>query len=401
MTKRNRGWLAALMTLFGKNWITLSGASLSAISGVLIVGFLLLGIFEASHSPYTGIMVFFVLPALFVGGLLLVPIGAFWERRRLLLHPEEVPDGNEGPFPKIDFNHPHTRRVAGIVVVLTAMNLLIVSTVAYQGVLFTESVTFCGTLCHTVMEPEHMAYLDSPHSRVRCVECHIGPGAPWFVRSKLSGLGQVIAVTLGNYEKPIPTPVENLRPSRDTCEECHWPEKFAGDRVKVITKFEEDEANSPTKTVLLLHVGGGNAQKAGIHNWHIAADRKTTYLAVDKQRQKIARVRVTESDGSVMEFTPPEGTYTPEELAGAEERVMDCIDCHNRPTHIYQMPEQAVNKAMADGRIDPALPYIRKVGVEALTAAKGEDEGDLDRIAQQVDSYYKQNYADRYESDQA
>ena len=77
----------------------------------------------------------------------------------------------------------------------------------------TESPQFCGALCHTVMKPEYTAYKISPHSRVRCTECHIGPGASWFVRAKLSGLYQVYATVTDVYPRPIPVPVQNLRPA--------------------------------------------------------------------------------------------------------------------------------------------------------------------------------------------
>jgi len=238
----------------------------------------------------------------------------------------------------VDFNNVRTRHVAAVVVLLTVINLVIVSTASYEGVVYMDSVPFCGETCHTVMQPEYSTYKQSPHFRVKCIECHIGPGAPWFVKSKLSGLGQVIAVTFDTYPRPIPSPVENLRPSRDTCEQCHWPQKFAGDRLKVLTEFKDDEANTATKSVLLMHVGGGSSGGKGIHSWHIDPDKRTVYWAVDKQRQQIAKVRVERSDGSVRELQAPKDKYPAEAVAAAEEREMDCIDCHNRPTHIFKMP---------------------------------------------------------------
>jgi hypothetical protein len=393
MAGEDRRWLGALVTLFGRNWITLFGAALAAASGLFIVGFLILGLLHLTASPYLGIMALLILPAVFVGGLLLIPVGAYWDHRRmrkgLVTHAAQA-----GAFPVIDLNKTHTRRVALIVMILTAVNLLIVSTVSYHGVVFMDSPTFCGRVCHTVMEPEYTAYTASPHSRVACVECHIGPGAPWFVRAKLTGLSQVAAVALNNYERPIPTPVKNLRPSQDTCEHCHWPEKFTGDRVKVLTKFQEDEANTPIKTVLLMHIGGGAGNEQGIHSWHINPGIRTTYVASDDKRQEIQYVRVEKSDGTVQEFRKKGVAGKP----AGEERVMDCIDCHNRPTHVFQMPDEAVDEAMAKGRIDRAIPSIKTVATEALKEATGE-EGDIDKLTEKVRAHYRESLPGFFASD--
>jgi hypothetical protein len=71
------------------------------------------------------------------------------------------------------------------------------------------------------MEPEYTAYQFSPHAKVGCVQCHIGSGADWFVRSKISGSYQLYAVAFKKYPTPIPTPIGNLRPAQETCEQCH------------------------------------------------------------------------------------------------------------------------------------------------------------------------------------
>jgi len=403
MAKPRRMLSAALMTLFGRNWITLFGGTLAGVSGLLIVAFLILGALGLTDSPYIGIMAFLILPVVFVSGLVLVPVGAAWEilaAHRRAARGEAPREAIRGLFPVVDFNNSHTRHVAVVVVALTVVNLMIVSMASYEGVVYMDSVPFCGETCHTVMRPEYTTYKRSPHSRVECVECHIGPGAPWFVKSKMSGLGQVFAVTFNTYPEPIPSPVDNLRPSRDTCEQCHWPQRFTGDRLKVIDAFEDDEANTPTKTVLLMHIGGGQSGSKGIHSWHIDPDKRTVYRAVDKQRQQIAEVRVERSDGTIREFQAPEDKYPREAVAAADERVMDCIDCHNRPTHIFEMPAQAVDAALAAGRIDRALPYIKKVAVGALKDVACE-EGDLERIEKSVRDFYKERYPDRVASDQA
>jgi len=387
MPREKKKWLAVLMALYGRNWITLLGGAMAWASAMLIVGLVAVLILDVTHGPYVGILAFMVLPGAFVGGLLLIPVGVLWDRIRAK-NKAEV-DSKQGPFPLLNLNDAHTRRVAIAVIVLTGFNLLILATVSYQGVVFMDSPTFCGKVCHTVMQPEFVSYSDSPHSRVACVECHIGPGAPWFVKSKLSGLGQVLAVTFDTYERPIPTPVSNLRPSRDTCEECHWPERFTGDRIKVLTKYGDDEANTPTKTVLLMHIGGGHGGGKGIHSWHINPEKRTVYSSVDRQRKEIARVRVENSRGETLEeFRAPEGKYDDAQLAQAEERVMDCMDCHSRPTHIFRTPVRALDEALAAGQIDATLPFIKKVGLEALTAAKGA-AGDEEQIAKHIREFYE------------
>ena len=135
-----------------------------------------------------------------------------------------------------------------------------------------DSTQFCGGTCHTVMTPEFTTYQRSPHSRVKCTECHIGSGADWFVKSKLSGSWQLVSVALDLYPRPIPTPVENLRPARETCEQCHWPTRFVGERLRFFNRFAEDEKQTEKKTVLLMKIGGGETGRAhGIH-WHVDPD---------------------------------------------------------------------------------------------------------------------------------
>lgn len=385
MTKNKATYLSALMTLFARNWITLSGGILAAMSAFCIVSFLILGYLQIADSPYIGILAFLVLPAVFVGGLLLVPAGVFYEHRF-----GAAAEGEQPTFPIIDFNIPHTRRVGALVVVFTAFNILIVGTSTYMGVHFMDSVQFCGEVCHTVMEPQYTAYLKSPHQRVSCVECHIGPGADWFVRSKLSGVRQVFAVALNTYPRPVPSPVEDLRPSMDTCEQCHWPEKFTGDHLKVLTTYLENEENTPLNTVLLMHIGGGDDGGTGIHSVHVDSEREIYYTAADPKRQEMAQVRVVRSDGTEAVYNAPDHE---EKLAEGnhEERLMDCIDCHNRPSHIFKLPTEEVNAALRMGRIDASLPYIRRVGVEALESATGVGE-DIGQIEAHVRNFYKERY---------
>lgn len=388
MSSQARGWAATIADLFAQNVITLFGAVLTTISALLLIVFVVLGALGVFQAAYIGILTFVLLPTFFVTGLLIIPIGVVWQRYRA----KKPTEGGEAlSVWVLDLRSPKTRKAFALIAFLTVINISILSTVTYKGYHYTESVAFCGTLCHTVMEPEHTAYLGSPHSKVRCTECHIGSGAPWFVRAKISGMGQVLAVLFDTYERPIPTPVRNLRPSRDTCEECHWPDIMHGDRLKVITRFADDEANTRQETVLLLHIGGGKEERSGIHSWHISPAKKTLYLPADESRQKISLVRVISNDGKTLNYSAEDFTQNPDEIPDSKMRVMDCIDCHNRPTHIFSMPTDAVDAAMAAGRIDASLPSVKKVGVETLKAAATVEEPSR-YIEQKITEFYQQTY---------
>jgi hypothetical protein len=272
-----------------------------------------------------------------------------------------------------------------------------VSLAAYRGIEFMDSVTFCGEVCHEVMQPEFVAYQNGPHARVTCVQCHIGPGAPWFVQSKLSGTRQVFAVTLNTFSRPIPSPVHNLRPARDTCEQCHWPEKFHGDAIRVRKEFAPDEANSESVTTLRLHVGGANTLEGGAQgiHWHTIESNRIEYIATDDKRQVIPYVQLTDRFGNVREYRA-EGV-TQEELDRGERRVMDCVDCHNRPSHTFAASaERAVDAAIAFGDISRDLPFIRREAVDALQAEYPTREAGADAIAQRLRGFYRQSYPDLY-----
>jgi hypothetical protein len=312
--------------------------------------------------PYIGLLIFLILPGIFVLGLLLIPL-ASGSAGEVCCASGKLPT----VFPAVDLGLPVVRRTLEYVGAATVLNLLIVGTASYRGVEYMDSTNFCGKTCHTVMDPEYTAYQNSPHSRVACVECHIGPGAGWFVRSKLSGLRQVVAVTFHTYSRPIPSPVKYLRPARETCEQCHWPQRFTGDKFLVNTSYKDDEKNTPQTDVLLLKVGGITWQgSVGIHGHHLADNARIRYISTDVERQTIPVVYYTDDQGKTTEFISTDTKPTKEQLDKGEHRVMDCVDCHNRPTHAFDLPENAVDKQMSNGRISPELPYIRKKAVEVL-----------------------------------
>jgi len=391
-SERIRAWLRPAVYL-GRNTLTLAGAVLTTSSALTLVAFWVFNILMArSVDPYMGIIFFLILPGIFVVGLVLIPIGEILQRRRLIAA-GELPT----VYPKVDFAEPLLRRAFAWVGGLTMANVVIFSVASYQSVTYMDTPQFCGQTCHTVMQPEYTAYLNSPHQRVECVGCHIGPGAGWFVKSKLSGVRQVFAVTFHTYDRPIPSPVHQLRPARETCEQCHWPQKFTGNKLDLIRKFSEDEKNTELTTVLLLKIGGRTWDgEVGIHGRHLDTNSPIEYIATDRQRQVIAQVSYRDSSGKQIVFTSTDTKPTAEQLASGEHRTMDCIDCHARPTHIFQLPDRAVDLAMAQGRISSEVPFIRKKAVEVLKVNYPDRETASRQIAATLDSFYRASYPDVY-----
>jgi hypothetical protein len=374
-----------------RNGISLAGVVFATIGAVLFLLVFLADLFGLHTNPYIGIVFFLILPGVFVFGLVLIPVGAWIARRR----PHSTP--REMHWPRFDLNDPVQRRGALVILALTLANIVIVSLAAYRGIEYMDSVQFCGQTCHTVMKPEFTAYQDGAHSRVTCVQCHIGSGASWFAKSKISGTRQILAVTFHTYATPIPSPVENLRPARDTCEQCHWPEKFHGDVIRRVVEYGEDEKNSESVTTLQVHVGGGSERLGiaqGIH-WHMNVANEVEYIATDDKRQVIPWVRVKDRFGNVREYTA-EGVK-PEELKNGERRRMDCMDCHNRPAHpMAATPERAINERMASGEIPKDLPFVRREAVKALKATYPTQEAAEQAIARSLREFYRGAYPDVY-----
>ncbi len=302
-------------------------------------------------SPYIGILAYMVSPGFLVLGLLLMLVGVLIERRKKVA-PTEF-------YPRIDLNDP-AQRSAVISFTTFLVVFVVVSTAgSYKAYEFTESVSFCGQLCHTVMSPEYTAYQLSPHARVACADCHVGPGATWFVKSKLSGSRQVFAAIFNTFPRPIPSPVKNLRPAQETCEQCHWPKKFYGGQLKVFSHYANDEKNTLRQIRMLIKTGGGDPATGapeGIH-WHMNIANKIDYVAADEKRQVIPYVHVEDQQGRVTEYYAKDSTLSKDQIAKTERHHMDCVDCHNRPTHIYVPPDQSVDQSLLARRIDVSLPF--------------------------------------------
>src|SRR5512134_1919175 len=317
-----------------RNTISFFGALIAAGSILLMIFAFALDLSMKRPSPYLGIFTYIVFPTFFLVGAVLVLVGMWREslRRRRAQTDEAL------PYPRVDLNDPVHRKWFSYVVLGGTFLAILMTFITYNAFLYSESVSFCGTLCHTVMKPEYEAYKASPHAKVRCVDCHVGHGASWYVKAKVSGARQVLAVLSKSYPTPIPTPIANLRPARETCEECHWPAKFFGTQLLQIPHFRYDEKNTPEQISIGVKTGGGSTAlggTAGIH-WHMIIQNKVNYIAVDRQKQEIPYIEVRDEKGNLLEeYLSRDFKGNREELAKLPKDEMDCMDCHNRPTHIF------------------------------------------------------------------
>lgn len=389
--QRLREWLVPL-AYFSNNLISRIGIFATTAAGVLWIVLMPQLLRGETANPYAGLVLYMGLPTLFFIGLILIPLGVYLERRR-------TKEAGEVKHDVFDLRHPAVRKLLIFIALATMANIIIASQLSYTAITYMDTEKFCGETCHTVMTPEHTAYVQSPHSRVGCVECHIGPGAGWFVRYKLDGVGQLFAVIAHSYPTPIPSPVQNLRPARETCEHCHSPQRFTEDRFLVHTEYASDEHNTPATTVLLMKIGGQTWRgTVGIHGAHLEANTKIEYITTDRQRQTIPQVIYTDAAGKTTVYNATDTKLTKEQLDAGQHRIMDCMDCHNRPTHIFEMPDRAVDQAMADGHISPSLPFVKKEAIEALK----RDYPDRETAAREIEGafaeFYRKNYPQVYAS---
>jgi len=368
----------------GSNSISLIGVALTTASALILIGFWVVGAFGhgGSANPYVGIIVDVCLPILFVIGLLLIPIGISL-RKRQLKSAGELPT----TYPKVELGSPVIRRALIFVVFATFINFVILGTASYRGVAHMDKPTFCGQGCH-VMNPEWVAYHVSPHSKVACTECHIAEGVPGFISAKLNGSRQLFELVFNTYSRPI-LPENKVPPARTTCLRCHNADLNVGDKLVVKSSFGDDESNPVTHSLVLVHVGGRNlaGSISGIHGAHLS---HIEYIATDTSKQTIPWVAKVNDDGSTTEYIGSD-VKAP---VGGEKRVMDCIDCHNRPAHSFETPEKAVNQAMAQGRISPSLPFIHKEGLALIKGEYASKEDAKTKIENGLADFYRTQHAD-------
>ncbi len=375
-----------------RNPISMAGVALAIVSAANIFLFFLIDFIAERPSPYIGILAYMVAPGFLICGFLLMAVGAWRERRRK----SSDQDGATPRYPRIDLNDAAQRSAALSFGAFLIVFVMVSSVGSYKAYEYTDSVQFCGLTCHNVMHPEYTAYQLSPHARVSCSECHVGSGASWYVKSKLSGARQVFAAAFNTFPRPIPTPVHNLRPAQDTCEQCHWPKKFYGAQLKVFTHYASDEKNTVRRVRMLIKTGGGDPATGapeGIH-WHMNIGNQIDYVAADEKRQVIPYIHVKDMQGRVTEYYAKDSTLSKEQIAQSDRHRMDCVDCHNRPSHIYVPPDQAVDQALLARRIDVSLPFIKQQAVSALTAKYDTTEAAVQGIAQELQGFYESKYSE-------
>ena len=367
-----------------RHWLSLLGVALLAtavISWLFVLPQQIRGHFE---NPYVGIVVFLVLPAVFFAGLALVPVGVYLSKRQI-----------RGEIDDESFDRKTAlRRIAWFFGATTLLNILIGTQFTYRAVKHMETPQFCGATCHT-MNPELAAYQNYPHSKVECVECHVAPGAAGWINSKTNGIRQLVETLLNTSPKPIPSALESNRlvPARETCENCHWPQKFSGARLRVFSKYADDEANTRSETVLLMLVGGNRI--SGIHGAHFGPGVHIRFAPADAVRQTIPWVEYRNTNtGDARTFVTPEAP--PDSATALPQFDMECVDCHNRPTHTFDLPERAMDRALALGEIATGLPYIKKKSVELLKANYATGAEAAAKLPSALAAFYQQNYPDLY-----
>ena len=388
-----------------RNWLSLAGAVIATGSVFSCLFLFATELFLPRSNPYMGILVYILAPVFFFFGAALVIAGLWVQRRQKATAWSLV----------VNFSRPRDRKLLGLFIAGALVFLLASAIGSYQTYQYTDSVQFCGTACHVPMKPEYTTYLQSPHARVACVECHVGPGADWYVRSKLNGVHQLFDVVLNRVPRPIETPLDNLRPAHETCEQCHWPQRLIGDILRTDFHYLSDETNTPFAVRLELKVGGGkpDGSMSGIH-WHVSRNFKVEYVASDAQRQVIPWVRVTDAaNGTTTVFRDKSFHGDP---AQYPMRTMDCLDCHTRPSHRFLSPDDAVDTAINAGLLDRSVPWVKSNVVAVLVrpykttdeAAKGiaaslranyPNQAGIDGLVAEAGQIYNENFFPEMKTD--
>jgi len=373
------------------NAVTLLGAFLAVSAVTLLLTFALFQIVTPASNAYVDIVGYMLLPGLLLLGLLLMPLGTLGKSWRLRRH--DPAQKLVFRFPRLDLHDPAQRAAAKFFVFGSIVFLPAVAVSGYHGYHYTDSTQFCGHACHAVMKPQATTHEHSGHARVPCAECHIGAGASWFVKSKLSGTRQVFATMFNTYSRPIPPAIRHLRPARETCEECHWPEKFFGGRLREMARYATDEQSARQDIRMLLNIGGGGQATGRPHGIHMHTCRATLieFVARDDGLQDVPWVKMTDEAGTVRIFRS-DGLSAADAKPAGRERQMDCMDCHNRAAHRFASPAELVDLYLALGRIDIELPFIKREAVAALVRPYADEPAALVGIAAALQTFYRVHY---------
>ncbi len=383
-----------------RNWITIIGALIAIINLLLIIVLFVMSTVLGKNATYLGLFIYIILPGFLVLGLIMMPVGILVSRKRAA-----AAAGDEKKlFPSVDLNNPKHRKAFIGFTVATLIILFLSTYGSFEAYHLTELVEFCGTLCHKVMEPEYTAYQNSSHANVACVDCHVGSGTSWYVKSKLSGLHQVYAVITKTYPSPIETPLHDLRPAMETCERCHWPQKFYSRKLQSKKYYLADSLNSEWDIILQMKTGPVYTDlgfSEGIH-WHINPDISIEYISENDKREVITYVKYTNKlTGAVEIFRNPDNEISDSTITAASTRTMDCIDCHNRPSHYYNSPPVYFDKAMLTDEVSKDIPYIKRTAMGILRNTFTDKDTALMQIRDGIINYYKSDFGDYFEKNEA
>ncbi len=364
-----------------RNRTSYSGMYLAGMGLVLILFTAVIDWIHGEHSAYVGLLLILFLGMVLLGGVLTL-FGA-WRGQRC--KKTGAPPGR-----RLNLNDPADRRKFHLICILGVVALNVAVFGSYAGYRYTESVSFCGTLCHP-MNPEYVTHQMSPHANVACAECHVGAGFKYFVKYKLAGTQMLFSMFSNNFPRPVPTPLESMRPAREICESCHWPSRFFGTKLLQRPYFRNDEKNTPEQITLGVKIGGQIFHS--IHFNHISGVEKIEYVAEDQQEQQIPWIAVTRLDGTTEEYLIRD-PKTPDKNFADRAKTFDCIGCHNRPTHIFYTPDRAVNIMLAANLIPRDLPWIKKVAADALGSSYPDRQQAHAGIDKAIKGFYEERYPD-------
>jgi len=369
----------SILVLLTTHWISMAGVTLVTLAGFSWIFVLPVSFRGRVENPYIGLLVFIAIPVIFFAGLMLIPIGIALGKRRVAQQLATLPDRRTA-----------FRRAGIFFAVMTAANVIIGSQLSFRAVEYMDNVQFCGQSCH-VMKPEFTAHLFPPHQEVACATCHIAPGTTGWLKGKMAGTRQLMEVIFNSYPRPIESAMESNRlvSSVQTCEQCHAREKYIGPRLRVIPKYQPDENNSKTDTVLTMLVGGG--KRGGIHGAHMGPGVRILYAAQDKKRQMIPWVEYRNAETGAMKTYMAAGAKPDPSLPVYE---MQCVDCHNRAAHSFQSPDRAVDQALLSGNVAASLPFVKKTGVELIQTEYPTDADAAQKIPAGLAAFYAQKYPD-------
>ncbi|MCL1600514.1 MAG: NapC/NirT family cytochrome c [Actinomycetia bacterium] len=369
-----------------------AGAALVVAGGMAFIFLVVQDFTSETENPYRSLITFIAIPAV-------VGLGAFIFLLSIRIQVVSARKRGERVAFRIEPTDPRYMRSLWLFLALSAAGVAVVGFVGFQAYEATDSTSFCGDACHTPMEPQAVAHQESAHARVKCVECHIGPGTEAYIDAKINGMKQLWGVLTDTYDRPVETPIE-MRSAEAICEECHWRDNFLGTKVRSATYYSLDDASSPWTVNFLFDLGDAGStpdQPGGVH-WHTSGGTVVEYIATDHELQDIPWVRVIEEDGTEREYTTP-GEYVP--LASDSASVVrrfDCLDCHNRPAHPLEPASRSINNALSNGIIPDILPEIKDIAMQVLLNGYEDRDAAHQGIPDSLQAFYATEYPDAAEA---